>query len=233
MTTHASHIGIVGVSPEGAALFYQRLSRHFAHLPPEQHPTISLHNEPLVRYIGAIQRGDWHQVGALLAQSAQVLSRCGATFCVTPDNAVQHAIHLAQGGSPMSWLTMTDIVAKRIASEGRKTVGVIGTSMVTTSSTYQSHLGLRGVRVLAPEPEEIRDLDRIIFEELIYGEVKPGSRQRVVGIIEHLARRGCDGVILGCSEAPLLITAEIASIHIYDSIDILAQETLEHAARPA
>ncbi len=224
------HIGIVGVSPEGAALFYQQISRHASRaLSPAEFPRLSLHNEPLALYLDAIRHDDWHAVGRLLRRSADVLARCGAEFCLTPDNAIQHGVHLAEVGCPIPWLTMTDLVAQAVASDGRKTVGIIGTKMVTTGSAYQTHLGLQGVQVLAPYPDEVDLLDQIIFGELIYGQIRPESRQAVLAVIQRFAQRGCQGVILGCSEAPLLVTAETAALPVYNASEILAQGAIRRA----
>lgn len=233
----ARHIGIAAVSPEGAAVFYSQLSRHLSRLlASDQHPRITIHNEPLATYIDAIRKDDWHGVGELLRRSAESLARCGAEFCLSPDNIVQHAAHLAESGSPIPWLTMTDLVAQAVGNDGRRTVGVIGTKMVTTSSTYQTHLGVRGIHVLPPEPEEAELLDRIIFGELLYGHIRPESRQAVLGIILHLQERGCEAVILACSEAPLLITPEMSSLPVYDAASILAESAVRRsmgAAVPA
>lgn len=228
----AKHIGIVAVSPEGAALFYRQLSRQASHeLGEAAPPRISLHNEPLANYIRAVQAQDWHTVGELLRKSAEILFRCGAEFCLSPDNAVQHGIHLAESGSPIPWLTMPDLVARAVETDRRRVVGLIGTKMVTTGSTYQTHLGLRGIQVLAPEPAEADDMDRIIFNELVYGEIRPKSQFTVLRIIDNLAKRGCEGVILGCSEAPLLVTQENSHLPVYDSAEILARGALSHAIR--
>ena len=227
----AKHIGIVAASPEGAALFYRQVFRQASHvLKPQEHLRVSLHNEPLSLYIDSIRKNDWHAVGELLRRSAQFLHRCGAEFCLSPDNAVQHGVHLAESGSPIPWLTMPDLVARAVESDQRKVVGLIGTKMVTTASTYQTHLGLRGIQVLAPEAEEADDMDRIIFSELIYGEIRPKSQMAVLRIIDNLARRGCEGVILGCSEAPLLVTPENTHLPIYDAADILAISAARLAA---
>lgn len=226
----AKHIGIVAVSPEGAALFYRQIFRRAAHmLEPHDHPRVTLHNEPLALYIDAVKAGDWHTVGDLLRRSAEILAAAGAAFCITPDNAVQHAIQLAEAGSPIPWLTMPELVAKAVELDGRKVVGLIGTKMVTTGSTYQTILGLRGIQVLAPEADESDAMDRIIFSELIYGEIRPQSQAAVLLIIEHLARRGCEGVILGSSEAPLLVTQENAALPIYDAADLLARGAVQRA----
>lgn len=226
----AKHIGIVAVSPEGAAVFYTQLSRQCSRLVlPHQHPRISLHNEPLAFFLDAIRKDDWHTVGQLLRRSAEFLARCGAQFCMSPDNIVQHAAHLAESGSPIPWLTMSDLVADAVGADGRKTVGVIGAKMVTSSSTYQTHLGLRGIHVLPPEPGEAELLDQIIFGELIYGHIRPESRQAVLGIINALERRGCEAVILACSEAPLLVTSENSCLPVYDAANILAEAAVRRA----
>lgn len=223
----SKHIGIAAVSPEGAALFYRHVSRQASRLlSPRDQPRVSLHNEPLALYIEAIHQNDWHAVGRLLRRSADVLAKCGAEFCLTPDNVVQHAVQLAEVGSPIPWLTMPDLVAQRVAVDKRKTVGVIGTKKVMTSSTYQMHLGLKGVHVLVPQDHEAEAIDHIIYGELIYGHSRPESRQQMSEIIEGLASRGCEGVILGCSEAPLLVTTESSCLPLYDPAEILAEASI-------
>ncbi len=224
------HIGIVAVSPEGAALFYRQIFRQAAHLlEPHQHPRVSLHSEPLAMYIDAVRANDWHAVGDLLRRSAEILARTGADFCLTPDNAVQHGVHLAESGSPIPWITMPDLVARAVENDARKIVGLLGTKMVTSGSTYQTHLGIRGIQVLTPEPEEAEQMDRIIFQELIYGTINPKSQTRVLEIIGNFADRGCQGVILASSEAPLLVTQTNSRLPLYDAADLLAQGAVKAA----
>jgi aspartate racemase len=227
-----SHIGIVGVSPEGAALFYRQVTRHASKLlPPNEQPRISVHNEPLELYINAIRKDDWHAVGRLLRRSAELLARCGAEFCLTPDNAVQHAVPLAEVGSPIPWLTMTELVADAVAGDQRKVVGIVGTKLVMSSSTYQTHLGLRGIQVLAPQDNDAETLDQIIFSELIYGDIRPESRQAVLTAVAGLACRGCEGVILASSEVPLLVGEENSPLPVYDSAEILAESSVRRTIR--
>lgn len=224
MTTH---IGIVGVSPEGTALFYRQLSRQSGRLlGPDCQPRISVHNEPLGAYIDAIRRDDWHAVGKLLRRSAELLHRCGAQLCVTPDNAVQHAVSLAEVGSPVPWLTTTEIVAEVVSEAGHKKLGLIGTRLVTGGSAYQTHLGLRGAKVVPPEPVDSERLDRIIFEELIYGQIRDESRMFVAGLTTKFAERGCDGVIVALSEAPLLLDGSTSVLPVMDASDILAAQAI-------
>lgn len=226
------HIGIVGVSPEGAALCYRQIYRHAAHtLPPEAAPVVTVHSEPVQQYVRAIQANDWQMVAHLLAASARVLSAAGATFCCTPDNAVQFAIPLAEGSSPIPWLPMTDLVAQALERDGRKAVGIIGTKTVTLGAAYQTHLGLKGIQVLAPTLEEAEAVDQIIYAELLFGSVRSSSRERVHRVIEGLASRGCDAVVLACSEAPLIVSAETCPLPMYDAADLLAQGAVAWSVR--
>lgn len=228
----SGHIGISGVSPEGAALFFQSINRHLAETGRDSRnwPRVTLHNEPFGLYLDAVRERDWMRVGALLRRSADKLAGCGATFCLTPDNAVQHGIHVAEVGSPIPWISMPELIADTLVEAGCKTVGIIGTKLVTTGSTYQTMLGLRGIQLLAPETDEIEDLDSIIFHELIYGRCCADSRARVVGVVEQFQKRGCEGVILGCSEAPLVISTENSPIEVFDAAQILAVGAVERAA---
>lgn len=201
----SKHIGIVAVSPEGSALCYREILRRATALVGDSgHPIVSLHNQPFELYLNAVMRDDWHAIGYLLRRSAEVLARAGAEFCITPDNVVQHGVQLAESGSPVPWLTMTGLVAERVAADGRRVVGVIGTKMVMFGSTYQTHLGMRGVKVIAPAADDAEAIESIIFRELVHGEIHPASRERLVGAVKRLADRGADGVVIASSELPLI-----------------------------
>lgn len=225
------HIGIVAVSPEGAASCYRQLFRHASvKLPSDKHPVVSIYNIPLALYIQAVRSDNWRLVGQMLQESAQKLADIGAEFCFTPDNAVQHAVQLADVHSPIPWIKMTDAVADAIARDERKTVGVIGTKYVTSGSVYQTDLGIKGIKLVRPSDEDAEHLDTIIFEELIYGSICDSSRARVMEIVDRLAARGCEGLILGCSEAPLMISAQTSPLPLYDASDIIAERAMEFAA---
>lgn len=232
------HIGIVGVSPEGAALFYRQLMRTASLLRgPETPLRVSLHAEPIGAYLAAIRRDQWEQVGALLRRSADLLHRCGVDFCLTPDHAVQHGVQLAQVGSPVPWVTPTDLVADVVAGDGRRTVGIIGTKLVMFSSTYQTPLGMRGVALLAPDERDADALEEIIFNELLVGHVRPESRYLVSRVIESLAGRGCEAIILALSEGSILLSSgdgtedglSRSALPVYDASGILAEACVKRA----
>lgn len=224
------HIGVVGVSPEGAALFIRELSRQTNRIAGgHAQPRVTMHNEPLSGYLDAIRLGDWHGVAALLAKSAEIVAAAGAEVCITPDHAVQYALHLAEHDTPIPWLSMPEAVAEAIARDGRSTVGLIGTRWVTAASTYQTHLGLRGIQVLSPDGDEADELDRIIVDELLVGEVKSSSRDKVRQIIRNLEARGCEGIVLASSEAPLAVEPGSNGLEVYDAGSILAEAVVRAA----
>jgi aspartate racemase len=218
----------VGVSSEGAALFYRNLAREAGKVRgPADQTKISVHNEPLGEYIAAIRRDDWHCVGRLLRRSADMLAACGAQCVMTPDNAVQHGVQLAEVGSSIPWLTMPELVGEAVAKDNCKRVGIIGTKMVCFSSTYQSQLGLRGIRVTPPNDADANAIDEIIFGELIYGYARPESIARVRGILQSMASSGCEAIVLASSELPLLITEGMSPLPVYDSNELLARAALQ------
>ncbi|MFZ4572772.1 MAG: aspartate/glutamate racemase family protein [Phycisphaerales bacterium] len=225
------HIGIVAVSPEGAALFYQRLARRASQvLPTDRQPRMTIHNEPLPLYLESIHRDDWLSVGRLLRKSADHLVRCGAELLVTPDNVVQHGVSLAEVGSVVPWLTMTDLVAQAVGADGRRLVGIIGTKLVTGSSTYQTFLGLRGVQLMPPEADDSKVLEGVIFGELIFGRLSEESRQFMRRLLDRFKFRGCDAVILALSEGGLLIEDVVSPLPVYDASAVLAEAVLARIA---
>ncbi len=226
----ARHIGIVAVSPEGSALCYRKLARKAMQIAdPSQRPRITLHNRPFSDYLDAIYRDDWETIGDLLLASAQALADAGAEFLILPDNVAHHALHYVESRSPLPWVSMIDLVADAITRDNRKSVGVVGTKLVMLGSTYQTVLGLKGIAVHAPPEDEAEAIDKIIFGELVHGRVTDTSRKVFNTVIDRLADRGCEGVILASTEAPLLFDDQTTSLPTYDPVELLTDGVLELA----
>lgn len=224
------HIGIAAVSPEGSAFCYRTIGRRASEIAnPEHRPQVTLHNQPFSTYVEALNDGNWERIAEMLAESARVLDHAGADFCVLPDNVAHHALPMAEDQSPIPWLSMIDLVAKAVGDNGCKSVGLIGTRFVMSGSTYQSALGLRGIRLLVPDEQHVDDIDAIIFREAIYGQVCDQSKSVVREAVEDLGRRGCDSLILGCSEASLLMGVGTEILPAIDPVELLAEEAVAHA----
>ncbi len=229
-----AHIGIVGVSPEGAALFYQQITRELSRRLGQgegsaSHPRLTLHNKPIGLYLKALRANDWVTVSDLLARSAEVLAQVGADFCLTPDHAVQHGVQSASDSSPIPWLSMPDLVADALSKHGMQSVGILGTNWVARGSTYQTLLGLRGIKVVAPPEAESDRLDQIVFDELLYGRVDEDSTRFVRSLIEWFKDRGCEGVIVAGSEIPLVLPRTGCPLPLIDASEILASGAVDRA----
>ncbi len=226
--SNTGHIGIVAVSPEGASLCYRQIFRHAARLfPDRQPPRVTIHNEPLPTYIQCVRADDWTGVSELLLQSVRVLHLAGCDFVLTPDNAVQHGVMIAEHDSPLPWLTMTDLVSDALIEKKLQTVGILGTRYVTQGSAYQTALGLKGIKLQAPDVDK---LDEIIFKELIYGSYSRESGIAFKEIAVRLQDRGSEALIIAASEVRLIVDEMSLPIPTIDAADLLAVGAVIRAA---
>ena len=231
----AKHIGMVGLSPEGSAACYRALTRRVSEIEdPSLRPIVTMHSPPFANYTDALDADDWESVAAMIADASHVLRDAGADFCILPDNTAHHALPMAEVDSELPFLNMVDIVATHVQRRGWRTVGLIGTSFVTGGATYQSALGLRGVRLLVPTADETHELDDIIFGEAVFGRVRVESVRRMERVMERLAASGCEGLILGYTESSLLMDMDGTSvISVVDPLEALVEEAVLHATTPA
>ena len=226
------HIGIAAVSPEGSAFCYRLIGRRASEIAdPEQRPMVTLHNRPFSTYVEALNQGDWEAIAEMLADSATALRDAGCDFCVLPDNVAHHALPMAEANSPLPWLAMSELVAQAIETNGCRKVGLVGTRFVMSGSTYQTALGLKGIHLLVPDEEHMEDIDRIIFRKAIYGRVRDESMRVVREAVEDFSQRGCDSLILGCSEANLLMGDAASLLPAIDPVELLAEEAFNFALR--
>lgn len=224
------HIGMVAVSPVGASLCNRQLFRYARQtLGHTEHPTVTIHNIPFAAYIDAVRGGHWVTVASMLRDSAEILANAGAQIVFTPDNMVQHAVPMVESSCSIPWVNMAELVAQAIANDNRVTVGILGTTIVTSGSTYQATLGIRGVRIHKPTPEEAEIVEHIIFEELAYGSLMPESLQAIRTVACAMRDRGCDAILFGCSEGPELDDRGDWPLPTYDACSIVAAEVLRLA----
>ena len=226
------HIGIAGVTSEGAALCYRTICQEgpAAHQ-LYAHPEVTLHTFPLSEYMGAIESGDWAGVGALLLRSARKLADAGAQFAICPDNTAHQGLELVRGDSPIPWLHIAEEIAALAAERGYRKVGVLGTKWLMEGPVYPAALAARGIARLVPERGVRQRLNDMIMTELVYGCFKSATRQYFQEAIEAFARDGCQAVVLGCTEIPLLIEPADSVLPILDSTRTLARAALREANR--
>jgi len=224
------HIGIVACSYEGAALCYRTICKEGSeYLGEHAHPEISLHNHPLNEYMKYIIRGDWEEVAGLMLSSAEKLYQIGADFLITPDNTIHQAFLFVVGRSPLPWLHIAEEVTKIAEVNHYKKLGILGTQYLMEGPVYPEILGKRNINHCVPHKEQRLKINDIIFNELVYGIINKESKKYLSDIIADLKFQGCDSIVLGCTEIPLIVLPEDSSLPILDSTRILARAALRYS----
>ena len=228
------HIGIVACSAEGAALCYRTVCvEGAALLGAHDHPEVSMHTHSLAEYMKCIGRGDWKGVGELMLSSAGKLAKIGADFLICPDNTIHQALPHVLPRSPRSWLHIAEVVADQAVERGFRRLGLTGTRYLVESEVYPEKLSARGLEYVRPEPGEREEINRIIFDELVYGVFNPEAVASFQRVISRLKGAGCDAVVLGCTEIPLIISDANSALPTLDSTRLLARAALQRAVKGA
>lgn len=226
----ALHIGIVGCSAEGAALCYRTICTEGPRLMGEHaHPEVSMHTSSLAEYVRLLERADLKGIGELMLGSARKLAAAGADFLVCPDNTIHQAYdHVAQK-SPLPWLHIADVVAEAAAGRGFRRLGLTGTRWLVDSRVYPDALARHGLECVLPTAAERDEMNRVIMHELVNGVFKPEAAEcfRRVGL--RMREEGCDGLVLGCTEIPLVMDDRNAPLPTLDSTRLLARAALRRA----
>jgi len=223
-------IGIVGCSAEGAALCYRTICVEGALLlGAHAHPEVTLHTFPLVEYLKRIDRGDWQAVGELMIASGRKLAQAGADFLICPDNTVHEALRYVELRSPLPWLHIAEVVAEEAAARGFARVGLLGTRWLVESKVYPEKLVEHGLQFALPTPEEREEINRIIMEELVYGIFRPEAIAYHQQVMRRMKSEGCDAVVLGCTEIPLIMSDDNSPLPTLDSTRLLARAALRRA----
>jgi aspartate racemase len=225
-------IGIVACSAEGAALCYRTIcAEGAAILGPHSHPQITMHTYPLSEYMRPIDADRWEDAAQLLLSSARKLAEAGAELLICPDNTLHQALDLVRAESPVPWLHIAEEVAAVAVERGYRCLGILGTRYLMEGPVYTSKLAAKGLRREIPDADTRRGINDIIFGELVYGRFEDNARQYFQSAIRALGERGCDAVVLGCTEIPLLISQTDSPLPALDSTRILARAALREATR--
>ena len=224
------HIGIVACSAEGAALCYLTICIEGEDLMSKySHPEITMHTYPFNEYMQYIEVRDWDSVADLMLSSSEKVVKAGADFIICPDNTIHQAFDLVSEKSSIPWLNIAEVVADEAAFRNYRVVGLLGTSYLMKSSVYPDKLEVVGIEHLKPKANEQKRINEIIFNELVYGRFTLESRAYFIEVIEKLRNRGCNAVVLGCTEIPLIVTPKNSPLPTLDSTRLLARSALRRA----
>jgi aspartate racemase len=232
--TQPQHIGIVACSAEGAALCYRTICVEGAQLlGAHAHPEVSLHTHSLAHYMDHIYRGDWQGVAELMLVSAGKLAQSGAQFLICPDNTIHQALRHVEARSPLPWLHIAEVVAAQAVERGYRRLGLTGTRWLVESEVYPEKLVAKHLAYRRPDAAEREATNRIIMDELVYGVFKPESVACFQRVIARMKEHGCDAVVLGCTEIPLIINDTNCALPTLDSTRLLARAALRRAVQGA
>jgi aspartate racemase len=223
------HIGIVACSAEGAALCYRTICLEAPRfLGAHAHPEVSIHTHSLGEYMQRIYRDDWPGVAELMLSSADKLRAAGADFLICPDNTIHQALPFVAAGS-LPWLHIAEVVADETVTRAFRRVGLTGTRYLVQSEVYPEKLSARGLEFVRPNSAEVEEINRIIMDELVCGIFTPAATRYFQQVIGRMKDAGCDAVVLGCTEIPLIMNDANSALPTLDSTRLLARAALQRA----
>lgn len=177
-----------------------------------------------------MENGQWQEITRILSDAARAVERAGADFLVICTNTMHKLADAIQAEINIPILNIIDATAERIKAKGIDTIGLLGTRFTMTEAFYRDRLSeTHGLNVKIPSPEDVKTIHRIIIEELSIGVITKDSRKIYWEIIDGLVAQGAGGVILGCTEIPLLVKQEDGDIPVFDTTAIHARAAVEMA----
>jgi aspartate racemase len=217
------HIGIAACSAEGASLCYRTICvEGAALLGGHAHPEVSMHTPSLEAYMQRIYRGDWEGVGEMMLASARKLAGVGAEFVICPDNTLHQALPHVLPRSPVPWLHIAEAVMAEARRRGYQRVGLSGTRWLMEGPVYPAAL-------MRPDAAEREEMNRVIMDELVRSVFKPEAVAFFQRVYRRMKDAGCEAVVMGCTEIPLIMSDANSPLPTLDSTRLLARAALRRA----
>ena len=224
------HIGIIGCSYEGAALCYKTICNEgSSYLGEHAHPEVSLHTYALNEYMKYIIPDDWNGVAELMISSATKLCNIGAEILICPDNTIHQSLPIVKKKISTPWLHIAEEVIIEAKKNNYKNIGVLGTKFLMEGPVYQEKCREFEIDFKIPNQEQRKWINSIIFDELVYGIINKDSKEYLLRTIADFKSQGCDSVVLGCTEIPLIIFPHESPLPTLDSTRILGRAALRKA----
>jgi aspartate racemase len=227
-------IGLIGGLSWESSIEYYRLINQLA-----REKLGGLHSAECVMYsfdfaeIEALQAsGQWDEATQRMITAAQRIERAGADFVLICSNTMHKMADDVQANIKIPLLHLADATAERIKACGLHKIGLLGTRFTMQENFYKGRLSDKfGLEVLVPDEQDRQIVDRVIYDELCLGEIKPESKARYVEIMRKLVKAGAEGIILGCTEITLLVNQGDSSVPLFDTTAIHAEVAVDYALR--
>ncbi len=224
-------IGILGgLSPESTVTYYKYITRSYAERSRNySFPEIIIYSVNFQKYVDWQNSGAWGEAAKDMIQAARALQRAGADFGIIATNTMHIVFDEMQAAVDIPFLHIIDATAEAIRAKNISRVGLLGTKFTMNEVFYVDRLIMNNIAVLVPDSVEQEKINRVIYEELVCGQVLDQSRRLFRKTIERLEDEGAQGIILGCTEIPMLLTERDSNLPLFNTTIIHAEKALEHS----
>lgn len=224
-------LGLIGgMSFESTLPYYREINQRMARRLGGLHSAeLLLYSVDFARIAAMQSEGRWDDAGTELARVARLLQDAGCQGLVVCTNTMHKVAPAIEAAVTIPLLHIADATAKAIRAAGLASVGLLGTRFTMEQDFYRERLASHGIEVIVPMADERDEVHRIIYDELCQGRVEPDSREAYRRIMAKLVARGAQGLILGCTEIGLLVSAGDASVPMFDTTALHAEAAVEFA----
>ena len=226
-------IGIIGgLSPESTVSYYLHITRTYVQRFGDYgYPEIIIYSVNLENYHRWRSADRWDLVAEDLVASAKNLQKAGADFGLIATNTMHKVFDAVAGAVDLPLIHLIDATAGKAKEMGLKKLGLLGTRYTMSDGFYQDRLARHGLAAITPQAEDQAVLHDIIVRELVQGRLVEKSKAAYLRVIDKLTGLGAEGIILGCTEIPLLIQQADAPVPLLDTATLHAEAALEYALR--
>jgi aspartate racemase len=224
-------IGILGgMTAESTVLYYQHIFKSYE----EQHgdlgyPETLIYDVSFQRFADWMSVEDWDSIEEALLDGLRRLDAAGADFAVIATNTMHILYDRLESSSPIPLISIVDATAEAVKEQGLTVIGLLGTRFTMEKPFYVDGLKRHGIEALVPDKDEREYINRVVFQELAKGLLLRESRDRYLEIIDRLVEKGAQGIVLGCTEIPLLVRPEHTKVKLFDTAIIHADKALRYA----
>ena len=168
--------------------------------------------------------GNWEKSGEILGEAANNLEKAGADFIVICTNTMHKVINQIKEKISIPILHIAEMTAEKILEKGLKNIALLGTKYTMEQDFYKSKLIEKGINVIIPDKNDIKIINKVIYDELCLGTINSNSKKKFLEIVDKLRSKGAEGIILGCTEIGLFIKNEDTDVPLFDTAVIHAEE---------
>jgi aspartate racemase len=224
-------IGILGgMSPESTALYYEHITRAYtARHGDYGYPEVLIYSVSFQKFVDWQRAGQWAEAAREMSRALERLRLAGADFGLIATNTMHYVFDEVRRAVQMPLLSIVDATADAIRAAGLRSVGLLGSVFTMRERFFLDVLEGAGIEALVPDTDVQHRIHGVIFEELCRGEIRPDSRKLFLDAIDDLHKRGARGVILGCTEIPLLIRPQDCDLPLFNTALIHAEKALDLA----